>query len=219
MAPIQTVGYGLSLGIVVVYIMTMLMVPNLTILLDLNKPSHPPLGLFKTAVNGPVNYAKIALSFFLVLMLVSAMYNRINVEENIELLEMAPDDESCNENNPECPFEDYAAVRKMKQYSDEFNAGQAGFILVEGDISATPSFAVDADDPFENLQGIDQLEADVNLVNKTTAVSVVFLMKSISVSVNASGYELLENIPDAAPQPVGEFAVPHAAGRTETAAP
>ena len=104
---------------------------------------------------------------------------------------MAPDDESCTENSLECPFEDYAAVRKMKQYSDEFNAGQAGFILVEGDISATPSFAVDAD-PFENLQGIDQLEADVNLVNKTTAVSVVFLMKSISVSVNASGYELLE---------------------------
>ena len=206
MAPIQTVGYGLSLGIVVVYIMTMLMVPNLAILLDLNKPSHPPLGMFKTAVNGPVNYAKIALSLFLVLMLVSAMYNRTNVEENIELLEMAPDDESCNESNPECPFEDYAAVRKMKQYSDEFNAGQAGFILVEGDISATPSFAIDADDPFENLQGIDQLEADVNLVNKTTAVSVVFLMKSISVSVNASGYELLENIPDAAPQPVKDVA-------------
>ena len=53
MAPIQTVGYGLSLGIVVVYIMTMLMVPNLTILLDLNKPTHPPLRLFKSAVNGP----------------------------------------------------------------------------------------------------------------------------------------------------------------------
>ena len=70
-------------------------------------------------------------------MLVSAMYNRINVEENIRLLEMAPDDETCNESNPECPFEDYAAVRKMKQYSDEFDAGQAGLILVEGDISAT----------------------------------------------------------------------------------
>ena len=43
-------------------------------------------------------------------------------------------------------------------------------------------------------------------MNKTTAVSVVFLMKSISVSVNASGYELLENIPDAAPQPVRDVA-------------
>ena len=207
MSPIKTVGYGLSLGIVVVYIMTMLMVPNLTMLLDLKKPSHPPLGLFKTAVNGPVNYAKIALSLFLVLMLVSAMYNRTNVEENIELLEMAPDDENCLEGDPSCPFVDYAAVRKMKQYSYEFDAGQAGFILVEGDIGATPSFAVDADDPFENLQGIDQLEADVNLVNKTTAVSVVFLMKSISVSVNVSGNEFVDQIDDTpAPQPIKDVA-------------
>ena len=206
MTPIKTVGYGLSLGIVVVYFMTMLMVPNLTMLLDLKKPSHPPMGLFKTAVNGPVNYAKIALSIFLVLMLVSAMYNRTNVEENIELLKMAPDDESCLENDPACPFEDYAAVRKMKQYSDEFNAGQAGFILVEGDIGATPSFEVDAEDPFENLQGIDQLEADVNLVNKTTAVSVVFLMKSISVSVNVSGYDFLNQLPPGTPEPVKEVA-------------
>jgi len=207
MSPIKTVGYGLSLGIVVVYIMTMLMVPNLTMLLDLKKPSHPPMRLFKTAVNGPVNYAKIALSLFLVLMLLSAMYNRTNVEENIELLEMAPDDENCLEGDPNCPFVDYAAVRKMKQYSDEFDAGQAGFILVEGDIGATPSFAADADDPFENLQGIDQLEADVNLVNKTTAVSVVFLMKSISVSVNVSGNEFVDQIDDTpAPQPVKDVA-------------
>ncbi len=201
MAPIQTVGWGLALGIVVVYIMTMLMVPNLTMLLDLKKPSHPPLGVFKTAVNGPVNYSSIALTLFLTLMLVSAMYSRTNVEENIELLEMAPDDPN-DQDNP-----DYDAVRKMKQYSDEFDAGQAGFILVEGDIGATPSFTTDSsEDPFENLQGIDQLEADVNLVNQTTGVSVVFLMKSISVSVNVSGYPILDEIPDATPEPIKDVA-------------
>ena len=64
---------------------------------------------------------------------------------------------------------------------------------------------MDADDPFENLQGIDQLEADVNLVNKTTAVSVVFNEIDISVSVNASGYELLDNIPDET-QPIKDVA-------------
>ena len=42
MKPIQTVGWALAAGIVVVYILTMIMVPNLTILLDLKKPSHPP---------------------------------------------------------------------------------------------------------------------------------------------------------------------------------
>ena len=43
MKPIQTVGWALAGGIVVVYVMTMIMVPNLTILLDLKKPSHPLL--------------------------------------------------------------------------------------------------------------------------------------------------------------------------------
>ena len=43
MAPIQTVGIALSGGIVIVYILTMFMVPNLTLLLDLEKPKHPPL--------------------------------------------------------------------------------------------------------------------------------------------------------------------------------
>jgi len=51
MAPIQTVGWSLAFGIVVVYIMTMLMVPNLTILLDLKKPSHAPPKLFVNAVS------------------------------------------------------------------------------------------------------------------------------------------------------------------------
>ena len=35
MAPIKTVGYALAGGIVVVYILTMAMVPNLTMILDL----------------------------------------------------------------------------------------------------------------------------------------------------------------------------------------
>ena len=43
MAPIQTVGIALSGGIIVVYVLTMFMVPNLTLLLDLRKPKHPPL--------------------------------------------------------------------------------------------------------------------------------------------------------------------------------
>ena len=193
MAPIQTVGWGLALGIVVVYIMTMLMVPNLTMLLDLKKPSHPPPRMFKAAVSGPVNFSAVALAFFLILMLVSAGINRPNVEENIELLEMAPEEE--------------IAVQKMKTYSTEFDAGQAGFVRVTGDISADPTFDTGVGDPYDKLQGIDQLEGSINLVNQTTAVSVVFLMKSISVSVNVSGYPILEIIDDSpAPDPVKDAA-------------
>ena len=79
MAPIQTVGWSLAFGIVVVYIMTMLMVPNLTILLDLKKPSHAPPKLFVKAVSVPVKWTKLTLSVFLILIIISAGISRENV--------------------------------------------------------------------------------------------------------------------------------------------
>ncbi len=186
MKPIQTVGWSLAGGIVVVYIMTMVMVPNLTMLLDLKKPSHPPPKLFVKIVGLPIKYSKTAIVLFIVLMLFSAGISRGNIEENIELLEMAPEDEP--------------SVMKMKTYSDEFEAGQPGFLLIDGNILANPEFEVNAGDPFDNLKGIEQLESEVNMVDKTTAVSIVFLMKAIAVSVNVSGGGILEQcdlIPDA----------------------
>ena len=80
----------MAAGIVVVYILTMIMVPNLTILLDLKKPSHPPPKVFVAVVNMPVKWSRITLALFIALMVISAGYNRQNVEENIDLLEMAP---------------------------------------------------------------------------------------------------------------------------------
>jgi predicted RND superfamily exporter protein len=90
MAPIQTVGIALSLGIVIVYILTMFMVPNLTLILDLKKPKHPPLRAFDVLVEVPVKYNKGVIGVFLLLMLLSATVGRANVEENIDLLGMAP---------------------------------------------------------------------------------------------------------------------------------
>ena len=58
MRTIQTVGYSLAMGIVVVYVMTMVMVPNLTMMLDLKrlltllpKPSLLPLAYLLTGLN------------------------------------------------------------------------------------------------------------------------------------------------------------------------
>ena len=63
MAPIATVGFALSGGIIVVYILTMAMVPNLTLLLDLRKPKHPPLPVFDAAVKFPSIILKRSLQF------------------------------------------------------------------------------------------------------------------------------------------------------------
>ena len=185
MKPIQTVGYSLAMGIVVVYIMTMVMVPNLTMMLDLKKPSHPPPKAFVSAVNVPINWTKLTLSVFLVAILISAGYSRPNVEENVDLLEMAP--------------EGVGAVDKMKTYSTEFEAGQPGFLLIDADVSASPEiFNTDLkrNDPYSRLVGIEELEAKCNQVNQTTAVSIVFLMKAIAVGVDLDGDPINEPIQD-----------------------
>jgi len=187
MKPIQTVGWSLAGGIVIVYIMTMVMVPNLTMMLDLKKPSHPPPKLFVQAVGVPIKWSRVTIAVFMIAMLMSAGISRDNVEENIDLLEMAPKEGADGK-----PVD---AVVKMEVYSDEFEAGQPGFLMVEGDLGASPNlFAPVLDDPFDNLKGIEALEQNCNRVNRTTAVSIVFLMKAVAVGVNVSGQPLVDVI-------------------------
>lgn len=190
MAPIQTVGWSLAFGIVVVYIMTMLMVPNLTILLDLKKPSHPPPQLFVNIVSVPVRWTKVTLVLFIIAMVFSAGVSRENVESNLDLLEMAP--------------QDVEAVQKMKTYSDEFESGQPGFLKISEDIEATAEITdLTAKDPFSGLEAIEKLEGQCAEVDQVTAVSIVFLMKAIAVSVNFSGAPIADLIDDTpAPQPI-----------------
>ena len=81
----------------------------------------------------------------------------------------------------------------MKQYSTEFNAGQIGMVLVQGNISGDIDDGDPTnDDPAGRLQQIEVLEKNLNTVNQTTAVSIVFLMKSVGVGFNASGTPLYE---------------------------
>ena len=185
MAPIQTVGIALSVGIVIVYILTMFMVPNLTLLLDLKKPKHPPLKAFDTMVDLPVKRNRMVIGGFILLILLSGTVGRVNVEENIDLLGMAPEGES--------------PVIKMKQYSSEFEAGQVGMVLVNANVSGDLNDNNRKnDDPALILNMIEDMEDGLNQIENTTAVSVVFLMKASGIQVTASGEqinELMQQIP------------------------
>lgn len=191
MRPIATIGFALSGGIIAVWIMTMLMVPNLTILLDLKKPSHPPLKAFDVAVDVPIKWNYAVIAVFMVAILVSATWGQDNVEENIDLLGMAPEGED--------------AVIKMNQYSREFDAGQVGMILVKGNVTGDlQDDDTENDDPFRNLRGISELEKRINTVEYSTGVSVVFLMKAVGVQVNFSTeeqYQAVEDILNVLPMP------------------
>ena len=129
-------------------------------------------------------------------MVLSAGYNRQNVEENIDLLEMAPSE--------------VEAVQKMGVYSDEFEAGQPGFLLVDANIKAEPEIglgSITAEHPYANLEGIENLESRCNDVENATAVSIVFLMKAIAVGVNVSGSPINDFIEDTPlPEPIKEIA-------------
>ena len=119
------------------------MVPNLTMLLDLKKPSHDPPKVFILAVRAPIRWSRIALTGFILLMLVSALIYQPRINENVDLLEMAPQ-------------EDTPAVEKMITYSEEFEGGQVGMILVKSDIAAEPEFLTPGDneaqkDPFDKI--------------------------------------------------------------------
>ena len=182
MAPIKTVGVSLAGGIIIVYLFTMVMVPNLTMLLDLQKTPHPPPKIFVAAVRAPIRWNKIALSIFVILMLFSGVVSRENIVEDVNLLEMAPQDEP--------------AVSKMKTYSNEFESGQVGMILVKADIEAEPEFLTPGNnegqkDPFENMKKIENLTEMANTVDQTTAVSIAFLIKSVGASLNFSGSDTI----------------------------
>lgn len=179
MAPIQTVGLSLSVGIVFVFILTIFMVPNLTLLLDLKKPKHPPLKPFELIVEVPAKRPSYVLITFLILIIISASIGRVNVEENIDLLGMAPTEE--------------LPVQKMKEYSADFNAGQVGMILINANVSGDLDDSDPTNDiPVDTLKGIENLELACNEVENSTAVSIVFLMKSTGVAVTASGQPLAE---------------------------
>ena len=195
MAPIKTVGYALAGGIIVVYILTMAMVPNLTMILDLKKPKHPPLKPFVKLVEVPIkrNYAVIIV--FIILLLSSFTMGRENVEENIDLLGMAPQGQP--------------AVEKMILYSEEFNAGQVGMLMVDGAIKGDRTDdEIRNDNPVQNLQSIEALTNDVNRLENTTAVSIVFLMKSVGVSPTVGGESIWEQIKDQdwMPEPIRDVA-------------
>ena len=126
-------------------------------------------------------------------MLTSALIYQPQINENVDLLEMAPQ-------------EDTPAVEKMIAYSQEFEGGQVGMILVKSDIAAEPEFLTPRGiiklrkDPFKNLYKIENLSDMVNNVDSTTAVSIAFLMKSVGASLNFSGSntiaEFCEPMPD-----------------------
>ncbi|DAC32826.1 MAG TPA: hypothetical protein D7I05_07365, partial [Candidatus Poseidoniales archaeon] len=91
--------------------------------------------------------------------------------------------------------EDEQSVIKMKQYSEEFNAGQVGMVLVHANVTGNINDDDSGnDDPASILEQIEVLETKINEVENASAVSIVFLMKATGVAVSISGAPIAEFI-------------------------
>lgn len=158
MLPLRVLGLGLTLGIVIAWAVTMLTVPSLVLLLDYRKFSQVKdmsrLGLY------PIKRRKtiIAVAIFITLISISFIPY---IKSNLDMLEMAPQDDEI--------------IMKMEQYSEIFDGGQMGMVVIR----AAPVID-DSGDPYSGtLKDLEILEAVNNMEN-----AVVREASSSNVRIN-----------------------------------
>lgn len=177
MVPLRVLGFGLTVGIMICYAVTMLTVPSLVMLLDYEKKakirSTERLGMV------PIRHRKKIVIFAVIITIISLALVP-SIQANMDLTEMAPQDEP--------------TVIKMLKYTEAFGGGQMGMVLVRGPSAPGPN------DPDQHTNGlgsmkdievldkIDQMELELKrLTNEegdpliNPPISVVDVMKMIKV--------------------------------------
>jgi predicted RND superfamily exporter protein len=192
MVPMVVLGFGLTVGILICYAITMLMVPSLVMLLNYEKKgkirSIEKVAAMPVRPRRKIVIAAIAMTLISISLIPS-------IQANMNLTEMAPQDEP--------------SIVKMDDYSREFGGGQLGMVIVKG--SPTPS---DDDDfigsrsmkDIEVLDDIERFEDDLKQIRdpddptKTLInppISVVDVMKLIKIPESIKQQIPMELIPAA----------------------
>jgi len=199
MIPLQVLGFGLSMGIMICYAVTMLTVPSLVMALDYRKKGE--IKVKEKIGNVPILHRKKIIAGAFIFVIISVILIPY-VQANMNFIKMAPQDEP--------------VIIKMREYSEKFGGGQQGMIMVEGE--PAPPGTTNVDDSmrdFETLKEIDKLETKINQVENTNALSIVDFMKmikppgefiepfeallesytGIEIDLNISFWNLIENAP------------------------
>lgn len=177
--PMRTVGLTLFIGIATAFLLTILLVPNLILILGYKKR---PIPMWKKIGTVPIKHKWIVL--LIVIVITSYSVIKISVlSSDIRGDESAP--------------EGIASLDKIKQYSERFKAGQTGMVIVRGDKNA--------DEPVKDkkvLDAINETQTDIDKVKNTTVFSIVDFFKSIQVNSTRSS-EAIDQIP-LIPEPIKE---------------
>jgi predicted RND superfamily exporter protein len=193
MVPMQVLGFGLTTGIMICYAVTMLTVPALILFLDYEKKSETR----STARLGviPVKHRKKIFVFavFLLILSVSMIFS---IQANMNLTEMAPQDEP--------------TVKKMIEYSEEFGGGQMGMVLVRGNPAPLakdePTKGGGSMKDIEVLEAIEDMENQLNRITDppiNQPLSVVDVMKMIKIPESAIP-DIVNQLPDPLKERINE---------------
>jgi predicted RND superfamily exporter protein len=183
MIPLRVIGIGLSLGIMVCYFITILTVPSL--IMALNYEKRIEIKAKEKIGNMPVrNRKKIVVVAIIITIISSGMAGAGMVTANMDFIKMAPQDEE--------------VIKKMHLYSEIFEGGQPGMVLIKGR-------PITGDGDFENddslrdydvLLEIEALELIINGednnpydegIDNANAMGIVDIMKMIKIpAVNFS---------------------------------
>ncbi|UCH88210.1 MAG: MMPL family transporter [Thermoplasmata archaeon] len=175
--PLKVIGIGLSTGIMVCYVITILTVPSLIMALRYEKKIE--LKAKEKIGNIPVRNRKKIIAVGLSVTIISfGMLGAGMVTANMDFIKMAPQDEE--------------VIKKMHLYSDIFGGGQPGMILIKGSPESGDSDIENKDSmrDYDVLLQIEALELEINGdednpydegIENANAMGIVDIMKMIKV--------------------------------------
>ena len=175
--PVFTVGLSLTMGIFICLLTTFVMAPAIAVWT--NYDYHKTEGEWGTLARVVTDHNRPVLVVLLVLMLISLGVLPL-LETNIDYLEMVPRDEP--------------TLVGIIKYSQNFNAGALGMMIVRGDFrnGFGPG---EPDDAVDHLDQVDLLvagkkgsttQAGLNGVPDVTAIAITDLMKTVKLQTNQS---------------------------------
>ena len=197
--PVTTVGWSLTMGIFFCFLLTYFMSPAICILTKYEKKTlKTQSARWKKLGQLPTRNSKKILAFMLLFILISlSMYPL--VEKDTDLMAYAPDRDTEIWGTK---IEGFEKIEVMKTYSDEFDSGALGMVVIKG-MLRSDDYENDAEDPVANLKEIDEMEKGINAIRKNHpelpvhAIGLVSILKSIGGkgTITTKGTILEEVVP------------------------
>ncbi|MEM3341386.1 MAG: MMPL family transporter, partial [Thermoplasmata archaeon] len=154
---IIAIGAGLTFGILLVYILSMMLTPALCLIVNYKKSFE--FKSWESFASFPQEHSKKILAFTIFLVLISIIFFQPRVSYNADFLSMAPRDEP--------------SILKLEEYSRNMGGGQMGMVKLTGQLNQ-----------FDTLKIMDHVNLKINDVDNTMSFCIVDIMKIIRVPSN-----------------------------------